>query len=167
MASLHVPLMFQYLVLLLWVQLAFAEIPINAYGVAKLGCDDHCGSVIIPYPFGIGDGCFIEKDFEIKCINGEPMYWNIPVTSISLLDGQMTIKTLIASTCSDESNGTSLTLSKFTVSNTNNKMVSIGCDTLASINGNPPIGEGCSDCTTNEDATDDGSCNGMGCCCWK
>ncbi|KAI3914379.1 hypothetical protein MKW98_014986 [Papaver atlanticum] len=165
MASLHVTLMFRYLVLLLiWLQLASSVFPSNASGVSKPNCIDHCGSVSIPYPFGIGAGCFIDEAFELECNNGVPMYGNIPVSSISLIDGQMTIDILIASSCSNESDENSLTLSKFTVSNTKNKLISIGCDTLVSINGNPPIGEGCSDCTTNEDATDDGSCNGMGCC---
>ncbi|XP_026438775.1 wall-associated receptor kinase 2-like [Papaver somniferum] len=165
MAILKVLLKIQCLVLLLiWLQLASAEIPSTASRVAKPGCQDQCGNnVTIPYPFGIGDGCFIEKMFEIKCNNTEPRFGNLPVTDISVLDGQMTIATLIADTCSKYPSWVSLYLGKFTVSTKKNKMISIGCDTRAHINDTPDIGEGCSDCSRNESTTD-GSCNGMGCC---
>ncbi|KAI3890339.1 hypothetical protein MKW92_038577 [Papaver armeniacum] len=164
MALLHVCLMFQCFALLLWLQLASAEIPSTASGVmSKPGCQDRCGNVSIPYPFGIGEGCFIGKKFEIKCNNSESRYGGFDVTNISVLDGQMTVESYIDRTCSKESFFTSFSLSKFTVSNTKNKMVSIGCDTQAYINSDPPIGEGCSDCSRNEGTTD-GSCNSMGCC---
>lgn len=34
----------------------------------KPGCQESCGGVGIPYPFGIGRGCF-RQGFEINCIN--------------------------------------------------------------------------------------------------
>ncbi|KAI3935285.1 hypothetical protein MKX01_026236 [Papaver californicum] len=164
-----------FIFLLLWLQLASAEIPIAASGViAKPGCRDRCGNVSIPYPFGIGDGCFIEEGFKISCDKDDPKYWFlrdgvntfINVTNISLGDGQMTVEALIAKSCYERIGSfgfASLRMGKFTMSNTKNKLISIGCDTRADINGNPPIGEVCSDCSRNEDITD-GSCNGMGCC---
>ncbi|KAI3977122.1 hypothetical protein MKX01_042812 [Papaver californicum] len=166
MALLHILLRFQCFVLLYWLQLATAEIPNTASEVvAKPGCQDRCGNVSIPYPFGIGPGCFIGKKFEIKCNNSESRYGGLNVTNISVLDGQMTIESYIASTCTEHQYGrASLTLSKFTMSYTKNKLISIGCDTLAYINGNTPIGDGCSDCSRNDEDTADGSCNGMGCC---
>ncbi|KAM5558460.1 hypothetical protein ABKV19_020253 [Rosa sericea] len=39
---------------------------------AKPNCTDRCGDITIPYPFGIGDGCYIllkgqENKFELTC----------------------------------------------------------------------------------------------------
>ncbi|GKV26877.1 hypothetical protein SLEP1_g36095 [Rubroshorea leprosula] len=37
------------------------------YNLSKSGCSDHCGNVSIPYPFGIGTGCYMKKWFEVTC----------------------------------------------------------------------------------------------------
>ncbi|KAI3950709.1 hypothetical protein MKW92_028016 [Papaver armeniacum] len=168
MASLHVLLKSQCLVLLLLRLhiLASAQIPTTVYGgIAKPGCQSLCGNVRIPYPFGIGVGCYKQLDFKITCFNGEPKYDRLNVTNISLLDGEMTIEAPIATSCLEKRGRSiyelysdmSFELGTLTVSPTK-----ISSYLLFDLYGQH-IGEGCSDCSKKV-AISDGSCNGMGCC---
>ncbi|KAK2986191.1 hypothetical protein RJ640_015232 [Escallonia rubra] len=34
---------------------------------AKHGCQDHCGNVSIPYPFGIGSNCYLHQHYAVTC----------------------------------------------------------------------------------------------------
>ncbi|KAI3885787.1 hypothetical protein MKX03_008141 [Papaver bracteatum] len=174
--ALQVLLKFQCFVLLLWVYLASAEIPVTGSQViSKPGCQDHCGNVSIPYPFGIGPGCFIDAYFEIRCneslLNSvKPVHGNgHNISNISILEGHMTTEIFIARDCTDSQTGryfwSTAEMGKFTFSNTKNKFVGMGCNTWAyqKSDDNRSISTGCmSVCDKIEDSTD-GSCNGIGC----
>ncbi|KAI3914344.1 hypothetical protein MKW98_014951 [Papaver atlanticum] len=167
MASLHVLLKyFHCLVLLLCLQLASAEIRSNSTSgvIAKPYCPDRCGNISIPYPFGIGRGCFVNKFFELTCNNSVPMIGSLKVTNLAVDDGQMTVESIIASTCNSTTFFVNTYLGTFTVSATKNKLISIGCDTMAAINDYPPIGFNCSNCNFKKNVAIDGACDGMGCC---
>ncbi|KAJ7004887.1 wall-associated receptor kinase-like 8 [Populus alba x Populus x berolinensis] len=36
-------------------------------GLAKPNCQDHCGNITIPYPFGSGKDCYLEEYFDVEC----------------------------------------------------------------------------------------------------
>ncbi|KAI3870935.1 hypothetical protein MKX03_025123 [Papaver bracteatum] len=154
--------------------LAFAGIPITGSQViSKPGCKDHCGNVSIPYPFGIGPGCFIDGYFEIHCSENffKPVQSNgYNISNISILDGHMTIDLYIARDCTDSQTGRYYSfpadMGKFTFSNTRNRFVGMGCNTWAHLKptDNRSTSAGCmAVCDKEEDSTD-GSCNGIGCC---
>lgn len=57
---------FDHLVLVL--QIILFVFPVNAR-VPKLQCQYSCGDVYVFYPFGIGEGCYFNKWFEVSCDN--------------------------------------------------------------------------------------------------
>ncbi|KAM2273662.1 hypothetical protein ACFX1S_043570 [Malus domestica] len=113
----------------------------------KPGCQDKCGNVSIPYPFGTKEGCYLNEDFLITCDRTydppKPFLRKsdfIEVTNISV-DGKLYITQYTAVQCYERSGRpiegfyNSLDLSKFFISNTDNVFVAVGCDTNAYIVG--------------------------------
>ncbi|XP_022773316.1 putative wall-associated receptor kinase-like 16 isoform X2 [Durio zibethinus] len=143
---------------------------------ARPGCRDLCGEVSVPFPFGIGEGCYLNRSFEIKCNDSshpaQPLFGNVDVKNISVRKGEMRFLKLIAEDCYNEAGlqvqrkQTSLRLGKFTISDTQNKFMAIGCDTYATIQGyqgEDRYTTGCmSICDSQKNVND--SCSGVGCC---
>ncbi|MCD7460242.1 hypothetical protein HAX54_043142 [Datura stramonium] len=155
----------------------------NYYPVALNGCEDHCGNVSIPYPFGTRKGCYRNKQFYIKCNTtySPPKAFlrgsNIEVTEVSLL-GQIQLLQYVAKQCYYP-NGTRIMhgnprtftrLGAYTTYNSSmNKLIAVGCDSYALIQGYY-LGElyktGCvSSCASvRQLQATNGSCSGVGCC---
>nr|GME07460.1 putative wall-associated receptor kinase-like 16 [Ipomoea batatas] len=147
-----------------------------SYPIAKLNCVDHCGNVSIPFPIGLRQGCYLNSDFFINCINstdGSPKPFlgsgNVELETISI-DGQLSVMQGIARRCheGDEVSAHSwMKLSAFYVNQTANKFMAVGCNTIATITGDD--GEvsyetGCiASCNCFHDVVN-GSCSGIGCC---
>ncbi|KAK9167221.1 hypothetical protein Scep_002412 [Stephania cephalantha] len=153
--------------------------------ITKLGCQDKCGNVSIPYPFGLGNdsNCYEEAKFKLICNKtfdppllflGEDSFGSIPIINISLLQGQLTILLWMSSKCNTVNGSVTnntfylwLKLSDgYKVSNTRNKFVVIGCDTLATMrdsSGNN-FHTGCLSFCTDIKSVINGSCTGIGCC---
>ncbi|KAJ9189877.1 hypothetical protein P3X46_001128, partial [Hevea brasiliensis] len=110
------------LALLLTIELAMA-----APRMPKLNCEDHCGNISIPYPFGISKDCYLDEWFEIEC--NESAY--PPRAFISRIKmevfyidvgGSATIKSpIISSNCSGREGDEPIILtgSPFYISNSN------------------------------------------------
>ncbi|RVX18099.1 Wall-associated receptor kinase-like 8 [Vitis vinifera] len=45
-----------------------------APSLAQPGCNDACGSVSIPYPFGVGKDCYLNEWFSINCKHSTPFF---------------------------------------------------------------------------------------------
>ena len=60
---------------------------IKAANIVKPGWQKQCGNVTIPYPFGIGPGCFLSEWFEMTCNTTftppKPFIDSLPVLEIS------------------------------------------------------------------------------------
>ncbi|KAF3625915.1 putative high mobility group B protein 1-like isoform 1 [Capsicum annuum] len=80
----------------------------NATTVTKPGCDSKCGSLTVPFPFGIGNGtgCSIDPSFDITCI----VSFNPPkaflsgknIEVVDLLDAHILVKNSVGSHCFDQ-----------------------------------------------------------------
>ena len=74
---------------LLLITYGFAE----AAPISQPGCKTRCGKVSIPYPFGIGPGCYMDDWFQIVC-NGtgaflkKKLTWKCLKSLLMMLIGQ-------------------------------------------------------------------------------
>ena len=165
------------LLLLTWLTVE----PTTAASLAKPGCPETCGNISIPYPFGIGDGCSIDKQwFNLTCNRSS----NPPKLSMTGYDfreisveGQARVDTFLASDCYNSSGHMNDYYSwmyldesgPYTFSNTRNKFTALGCDTEAYITGylwnsDSNFTSGCVSFCSDEETVANGTCSGIGCC---
>ncbi|KAG2411241.1 hypothetical protein I3760_Q018400 [Carya illinoinensis] len=121
---------------------AFAQ----AANIAKSpSCPEECGNnVKIPYPFGIGAGCYISKWFEIVCnesdstFNGKPKpflrMFKLEVLEILLPYGQVRVNYPAFTSCTNNASTTrkdELAGSPFVFSSNDNSFIAMGCNNSA------------------------------------
>ncbi|XP_037442010.1 putative wall-associated receptor kinase-like 16 [Triticum dicoccoides] len=156
----------------IWV-LAMADVPAGQ----RPGCPAKCGDVDIPFPFGIGDKCALHSGFNLSCTNTsvdgvkKPLKGNIEVTKIILPEAKVRMNTrAISSQCYDPATrsmnyidfGLNLTDSPFWISEVDNKIIVIGCNTLAYMTSSTYV-IGCRSTCKNV-TLENGKCSGAGCC---
>ncbi|XP_013602632.1 PREDICTED: wall-associated receptor kinase-like 9 isoform X1 [Brassica oleracea var. oleracea] len=172
-----------------WTSQTFFYAHINGANLtaSRSSCPSHCGSISIPYPFGIGSDCYLNEWFAIQCNNstsGDLVPYlpkiNKEVVKISLPDpnnfddaksyGSLRIKTNITSMgCSNSSDETkfdeplNITGSPFTISRSN-IFQAIGCNYKATLTHLDPTVVGCISTCEPRKIGDHTSCRGNKCC---
>ncbi|GJZ13008.1 kinase RLK-Pelle-WAK family protein [Tanacetum coccineum] len=126
--------LFQAYSLLLFLSIIATSIAIPNY--AKPGCIDTCGKVRIPYPFGIGAKCSVNKWYVIDCNYSTPYLSavnNLQVLGVNLDDQTVTVNGPVVSNCQNTPQNSSQTVSinlgssPFLFSKSHNKLVVEGC----------------------------------------
>ncbi|WVZ82639.1 hypothetical protein U9M48_029883, partial [Paspalum notatum var. saurae] len=159
----------------------------NNTSLAMPNCPDKCpnGKVSVPYPFGIGQGCFLHEQFNVACENGTAFILTAlgrsEVLDFDLLNGEARIQSIVGWSCK-YADGTTNTNAdppfslgpSLKVSYTKNKFTAIGCATIANIVGNTdPITDfdnlhytsACvSFCDSPLRISKSSDCDGLGCC---
>ncbi|XP_010277596.1 PREDICTED: wall-associated receptor kinase 5-like [Nelumbo nucifera] len=151
----------------------------SALALAKPSCEEKCGDITIPYPFGFGDSSCYRKSYEVTCNhNFNPpkpflLNSNIEVLNISLL-GQLRTRGFLSYDCYNQlGNSTNRSRASFnladlpyTFSDTKNKFTAMGCDTIALLtaSGGRNFTGGCSMLSSDLQNLVNGSCSGIGCC---
>jgi len=150
------------------------------------GCPDSCGGIAIQYPFGVGTGCF-RKGFEIICDRrmNRPVLAGttkpVPVNHLSIKTAEARVMLPVAWQCFNSSDSVyawsdgdvQFNLDEvYRISNTNNQLVVVGCNTLGYTQSQRSEGNdyeygyytGCMCYCNNSRSAMDGVCAGVGCC---
>jgi Wall-associated receptor kinase galacturonan-binding len=152
--------------------------------LAKPGCQEKCGDVDIPYPFGIGANCSLnEEGFTLSCNEYDdkkvPFYFNVELINITLSTAQARMYNQISWQCYNDSTSNYANSSTwylnfnstiYRFSYLQNRFTVIGCETLAYNNMYynseklVPYRTGCVSTCYDPGSLTDGSCSGNGCC---
>ncbi|KAJ9541448.1 hypothetical protein OSB04_027954 [Centaurea solstitialis] len=135
---------------------------------SKPGCKDTCGKVQIPYPFGIGANCSVNKWYTVDCnssIPYLPALRHLEVMNVSLENQTVTVNAPTISDCRNQVQNRSLDLSSspFYFSRLSNRFVLKGCGN-AMIMDHGIVVAGCSTSCTNSTWPETSNCFGIRCC---
>uniref|UniRef100_A0A6N2KGW0 Protein kinase domain-containing protein n=1 Tax=Salix viminalis TaxID=40686 RepID=A0A6N2KGW0_SALVM len=158
----------------------------TARSAAKPGCQEKCGNVSVPYPFGILEpSCAMNDNFFLNCTSndeGHPeLYVGDMTTDASSqsisnieLEGTVTVRIAAAFSCYNKTGietksfkqSINLGSGPFMLSDTRNIFTATGCNTSARVTSNEfTYGAGClSFCTKYVEMSDSNPCSGSGCC---
>ncbi|KAK4592985.1 hypothetical protein RGQ29_017213 [Quercus rubra] len=159
--------------------------------MARPYCSEFCGTVRIPYPFGMTTArCYLNDWFKIDCIgNGSSVRAFLPSINMEVLEikipnrydflsgysyyepGIVRVKMPIitSSNCTStglSNGGVNMTGGPFYFSSYRNKFISVGCNNMALMTGiDPTVRVGCSsDCDNKTMIEREAKCSGFNCC---
>lgn len=143
--------------------------------VAKVGCQDHCGDVEIPFPFGIEMGCALSHHFMVNCDDpSKPTSHSLQLDEIMLTSGKIRSLMSISYVCYDQYGDITSENQppvgheekSFLFSSTDNIFTAVGCDTVAFITGTRGTiyTGGCISLCANVTDAKENECSGIGCC---
>lgn len=154
---------------------------ISATNMVKPGCENRCGDLLVPYPFGIGtnSSCSLGQGFDIYCnTSSNPHKASITKTNHTLIkpisDSTLRVSSTVATRCYLP-NGTGynsftispdLTNGPYTFSQVN-KFIAIGCNDYAWLTSetmSSNVSTGCVVFCSNPEETLGDECSGNGCC---
>ncbi|KAM3737039.1 hypothetical protein ACB098_09G026700 [Castanea mollissima] len=142
--------------------------------IAKPDCNSSCGNLKIPYPFGIGPHCYMDKLFEVVC-NGTGSSAKAFLTSIdkevlqiniSYPTVQVQMPIIYSNGCRSSGSGAALDISgsPFNFSFNDNTFISVGCDNFATITGLGPVVFGCKSHCNKSKIVEGTRCSGFNFC---
>ncbi|KAK1410823.1 hypothetical protein QVD17_37364 [Tagetes erecta] len=129
------------------------------------GCEHKCGDVRIPFPFGIGANCSMNKWYVVDCISSTPYLHalnHLEILGVDLENQTVTVNTPVISDCS-ETKSIDLGRSPFYFSKLQNIFVHEGCGNAVMTDHGRSI-TGCSTTCGNDSVSHTNNCLGMGCC---
>ncbi|TVU16384.1 hypothetical protein EJB05_39943, partial [Eragrostis curvula] len=137
--------------------------------IALPGCPESCGGVRVPYPFGIGEGCF-HQGFNLTCDGTQHppklfMGNGVEVLDISFPDGTVRILSNFLQSPSTGFNGSwsvpAAATGPFKVSSARNSFVAFGCNIFAFFSDASVCAAVCS---SDVNSFSSSSCSGVSCC---
>ncbi|PWA69142.1 protein kinase-like domain-containing protein [Artemisia annua] len=160
---------YHFLQLVIFLSLTAAT-SVAAQKYAKPGCKDTCrNNVVIPYPFGIGENCSVNKWYTVECNASKPYLSalnHLEVVGVDLVNQTVTVN--IMQKISDCSRTQSVDLGRtpFLYSRSQNKFVVQGCGHAVLMDDHGSVLTGCSSTCSNDatTVTDINKCFGIGCC---